>query len=274
MDRKLEYAIVAVIFAVFLGIVHKGILVPQPGDENVYYYMGKLVSEGSVPYRDFFYAHPPLQLYILAAAFKLFGFNIAVLKLIPLASVLVTALFVYLTARHLFGSLKGVIALAMYLFSYSIMFNSVFSFGLETATMFLIIGVHQYFVKGRAFIGGLFFGIAGVTRLLALAPAAVIIATAFFRDRKAAYRLSSGLASVFIAVNLLFILFLGAAFVFPVYKFHLLKGADASRFSEYINVVKLNWLLFSLFIISAAMIIIRKEKKLYEIMLPASAYLA
>ena len=54
MGGKTEYLLVAVIFIAFIGIVSKGLAVAQPGDENVYYYMGKLVAEGSVPYRDFF----------------------------------------------------------------------------------------------------------------------------------------------------------------------------------------------------------------------------
>ena len=275
MNRKIELTIVAIIFLAFISIVYKGILIPQPGDENVYYYMGKLVSEGNVPYKDFFYAHPPLQLYIIAIALKLFEFNIIILKLIPLISVLVTALFVYLTAKNMFGSLKALFALSIYLFSYSIMFNSVFSFGIETATMFLMIGIYQHFARGRAFLGGLFFGIAGLTRLLALVPVMGIIAINLFRNKKDAYNAMLGFISVFAGINSLLILFLGSSYLFPVYKFHILKSADVSRFSEYINVIKLNWILFGLFFISIfTAIFLSKERRLSEFIVVSSLYLA
>ena len=49
-------------------------------DENVYFMMGKVVSEGKVPYQDFFCGHPPLQLYLYAGLIKLFGLHIWILK--------------------------------------------------------------------------------------------------------------------------------------------------------------------------------------------------
>lgn len=55
---KLSYGLLFIFVAVFIIITLKGLVISQPGDENVYYYMGKLVSEGKVPYKDFFFAHP------------------------------------------------------------------------------------------------------------------------------------------------------------------------------------------------------------------------
>ena len=64
-------------------------------DENVYFYMGKVISDGGVPYKDFFYAHPPLHIYILAFLIKLFGVNIAALKFFSLFAIVVSAFFLY-----------------------------------------------------------------------------------------------------------------------------------------------------------------------------------
>ena len=64
--NKISYYIFIAVIVLFLIVVSKGLTNPQPGDENVYYYMGKLISEGKVPYRDFFLAHPPLHIYIIA----------------------------------------------------------------------------------------------------------------------------------------------------------------------------------------------------------------
>ena len=69
MNQKTGHFLAALIFLVFSAIALKGLFVAQPGDENVYYYMGKMVSEVYVPYRDFFYAHPPLQFYIMSPIF-------------------------------------------------------------------------------------------------------------------------------------------------------------------------------------------------------------
>ena len=81
MDKnKLPYVLLAAFMAAFLAITLRGLSTIQPGDENVYYYMGRLVSEGKMPYRDFFFAHPPLQIYLIALVYKAFGFSIAALK--------------------------------------------------------------------------------------------------------------------------------------------------------------------------------------------------
>jgi hypothetical protein len=48
------------------ALIKKISLNPALSDENIYFYMGKLVAEGNVPYRDFFYSGPPLLLYLLA----------------------------------------------------------------------------------------------------------------------------------------------------------------------------------------------------------------
>ena len=145
--KKLPYSLIAIFVAFFLFIVYKGLALAQPGDENVYYYMAKLIAEGKVPYKDFFYAHPPLHIYILALVYKVFGFNLIALKTVPLISSLITSFFVFKIAKEKFGDYEALVASALFLFSYAVMFNSVFSFGIMTATMFLTIGFYFLAVK-------------------------------------------------------------------------------------------------------------------------------
>ncbi len=271
MNKKTEYFLIAAIFAVFTAIAYKGLSVAQPGDENVYYYMGKLVSEGYVPYKDFFYAHPPLQLYIMAPIFKAFGFNILMLKLIPFISTLIAGFFLYLTAKNMFGGGKALISLALFLFSYSTMFNSVFSFGIELAVMFLLIGYYFYAVKNKLFIGGLFFGLAGISRFLSLIPIAIMLFLAYFREKRKFVILSAGFLAIFLSVNLIFLFAAGSSYAFSAYKFHLLKGPEQLKFSEYLNVIKLNWILFLGF---AGFIFIREKRQLADFASISIAYLA
>lgn len=271
MSQKTEYSLIALIFIAFAAIAAKGIFTAQPGDENVYYFMGKMVSEGYVPYRDFFYAHPPLQLYVIAPIFRMFGFNIAALKLIPLASTLVTAFFIYLISKNTFGKNKAIVSMALFLFSYSTMFNSVFSFGIELAMMFLVMGYYFYAAKNRLFLGGLFFGLAGISRLLSLIPIAVILLLLFLKDREKFFAVSSGFTAIFLSVNLIFLLIAGSGYIFPVYKFHLLKGAEQFKFQEYFNVVKLNWILFLSFL---GFIFIKEKKMVMDFAAVSAAYLA
>ncbi len=255
---KLSYIFFFIFVAVFILIAIKGLKVSQPGDENTYYYMGKLISEGKVPYKDFFFAHPPLHIYLVALIYKIFGFNVVILKLIPLISTLISAFFIFKITKEQFGEAEAIISSLLFLFSYSIMFNSVFSFGIDIATMFLIIGIYLLWSKKKHFLAGIFFGLAGITRLLTLVPILFILTIILFSDKKKSLKLSSGFLIVFFLVNGIFALLYGSDYFNPVYKFHLLKSfGSKENYHEYVDTLKLNWILFS----SAFLFIFVKEKK-------------
>jgi len=259
MDKnKLPYVLLAAFMAAFLAITLRGLSTIQPGDENVYYYMGRLVSEGKMPYRDFFFAHPPLQIYLIALVYKAFGFSIAALKSVSMISTLITAFFVFKIAKEKFGSSQAVISSLLFLFSYGVMFNSVFSFGIEIAMMFLIIGAYFLFNRSNYVFAGIFFGVAGITRLLSLVPIFIVFCIVFLSNKKSFLRLSSAFLIVFLLVNGIFALFLKDAYLSPVYKFHLLKSfGGRENFREYFDIVKLNWILF----FSAFLFIFIKDKR-------------
>ena len=248
--------ILFIFIAAFILIVLKALAMPQPGDENVYYYMGKLVSEGKVPYRDFFFAHPPLHIYLLALVYKIFGFKIIIMKLLPLIATLISAVFVFIIAKDKFGHYEAITSSLLFLFAYSVIFNSVFSFGIEIAAMFFIIGAYFLLDKNNRLLSGIFFGLAAVTRLLTLVPIAAIFIIVLFQDNFSKKRffqtkilkLLSGFFLIFFLVNGIFVLLFGADYLISVYKFHLLKSsAGAENFKEYAETIKLNWILFSSF---------------------------
>ena len=266
--NKLAYFMFFLLAAIFVIIVSKGLTTPQPGDENVYYYMGKLISEGKVPYKDFFYAHPPLHIYLMALIYKIFGFNIAILKSIPFISTLASAFFVFKIAREKFGNYEAVASSLLFLFSYSIMFNSVFSFGINTAAMLVVIGFYLLWNKSNYILSGIFFGLAGITRLLSLIPVFVILAAVLLSSRKNFVKLASSFLTIFLLVNLVFAVFFGDSYLAPVYKFHLLKSFGArENLREYSDIINLNWILF----LSAIMFIFAKDKKKINIFAAVSA---
>ena len=213
----------------FAAIEAKGLLHYDNSDENVYFYMSSLVADGKVPYRDFFYAHPPLELLPGAAVFKLFGFNLLLLKLLPLAATIISAIMVYLVAKRNFSEPAAVMATAFFLSSHTIMLEATYFLGLNIAVMFLMLGF--YFMNRKPLLAGLFFGLAGMTRLLAVVPAAVLISFLLLKNIKAFAKTAAGFAAVFGTANLLLSL-LSPNFIVSVYKFHLLKPAVEGRTSE------------------------------------------
>lgn len=255
---KLPYIFFFIFAAAFILIAIKGLKTPQPGDENTYYYMGKMVSEGKIPYRDFFFAHPPLHVYLLALIYKLFGFNIVILKSIPLISTLISGFFVFKISKEQFGEAEAVISSLLFLFSYSIMFNSVFSFGIDIATMLFVVGIYLLWNRNKHIQAGIFFGLAGVTKLLTLVPILLALIIILFSDKKKFLRLSSGFLIIFFLINGIFALLHGSEYFSQVYKFHLLKSfGSRENYQEYMGTIKLNWILFS----SALLFIFAKERE-------------
>lgn len=256
--NKLAYGFFLLFVAAFILIVLRGLKTAQPGDENVYYYMGRLISEGKIPYKDFFYAHPPLHIYLIAFIYKIFGFNIVVFKFLPMLATMMSAFFVFKIAKEKFGSTEAIIASLLFIFSYGVMFNSVFSFGVDVATMFLAIGFYLLWNKNNYVLAGVLFGLAGVTRLLALVPIAIILVSTLLSNKKHFIKLSSAFLTIFLLVNGIFALLFGAQYLTPVYKYHTLKSFGyKENFKEYLDIIKLNWILFS----SAFLLVFVKDKE-------------
>ena len=99
--KKLLFSIVLVslllVFSIKLYFIH-----PSFSDENIYYAMGKALSEGQKPYFDFNFVHPPIQLYLLSAIFKTFGPSLIVAKILPLAASSLSVILMFLISKKLF----------------------------------------------------------------------------------------------------------------------------------------------------------------------------
>ncbi|MBI2657442.1 glycosyltransferase family 39 protein [Candidatus Woesearchaeota archaeon] len=243
---RITYGIFLIMSILFLLIVSKGLAAPQPGDENTYYYMGKLVTEGKIPYRDFFYAHPPLHIYILALFYNIFGFNIIALKSIPLLSTLASSFFIFKITQAKFGNAEALASSALFMFSYSVMFNSVFSFGTDVAVLLLAVGLYFLLVKESYLFAGAFFGAAASARLLSLIPVLTILGLVAFSNKRNFIKLSSAFLLVFLLFSGTFIFFAGKAYLKQAYLFHLLKSPGIKENArEYFDIIKLNWILFA-----------------------------
>ncbi len=74
---------------------------------------GALVLDGKIPYLDFL-ARQPLNVYVIAAYFKLFGTTYIVGRLVPLTCSMLTGAVIFLLTKRLFGISEGILACAIY----------------------------------------------------------------------------------------------------------------------------------------------------------------
>ncbi|MBI2580612.1 glycosyltransferase family 39 protein [Candidatus Woesearchaeota archaeon] len=244
-------------------------------DENTYYKMGQLVASGQVPYRDFFFAHPPLQVYLYAVVFKLFGFNFLLLKMISAVAVVAAAAFVFAAMKDKLNAKIAAAAAALFLFSYGTLLFSNFPTGTEIATAFAAAGFY-FFMRKNFTTSGVLLGFASVTALLSviIMPLLLFIAVFIQKDRKSAIKLLAGFAAVFAIINGLFLIVAKGEYLKQVLIYHLNKPAvSADKAAVFFRIMKTNAFLF---IAAAIALVSRNRTKAFLVMsaVVAAAYIA
>ena len=156
--------ILSIMLSVFFVIQIPMLFSTLASDENIYFYMGKVVAEkGLVPHRDFFFAHPPIHIYMFATLIWLFGFHIWILKLFTVLVIIGCAIFVYLIAKERYDKKIGLTAVFLFLTSYDFLIFGSVSFGLEVSVLFFLIS--WYLLDKKPALSGLFFGLSLMVRL-------------------------------------------------------------------------------------------------------------
>jgi hypothetical protein len=153
------------------------LVVPEM-DEGIYVYAGKLIAEGSQPYRDFMFAHPPLVPYLAAVLWKIGG-SLESTRWLAIGITLVSSLPLFVLARRLTGSAAaGLFAVALYVTGLIWIANLGRTLRLEpTLNMFLIAGAVLWWLgRGRwsALAAGACFALAVATKLVAVVPIAIL----------------------------------------------------------------------------------------------------
>jgi hypothetical protein len=173
---------------------------PSTTDENIYFYMAKRVAEGLVPYRDFFFAHPPLHVLIPALIFKLTGgFHLLVAKAIPATAALVTGWLVHVTGRRLGGTFTGLVAMILFLFATETLKSSSNLTGITETTLLLVGGVSALVFR-RPVLAGVLLALAAHTGFYMIAVPVALLALMALGDRRLLVRFGAAFAGVYGAI--------------------------------------------------------------------------
>jgi hypothetical protein len=183
------------------------------GDEHMYFYMSLLVSRGKWPYRDFFFSHPPLQLYLMGGLYKLLGYSLALSKAVPSIAAMVSGLHVYLIGKRLVGRWEGVLATVLFLFTFDVLRGSSHFTGANCALAFGLAATYQA-LAWRPILAGALFAI-GTFIGVYIAPLALMLAVLLaFRSWKESLRLLIAFAA---ASGFVCAIFVGVAGFHPVW---------------------------------------------------------
>jgi hypothetical protein len=222
--------LLATVVAAFL-VLKCFALLPHINDDGLYFYAATRVAAGAVPYRNFFFSHPPLHLYPTALVFAVFGYRWWLGKSVVFALAAIQALAVYLTVRRLLrdqtrppaGEAAAVLAGLLLLTSETFLVVSSDDTGLVQSSAWLTVAI-ALLAYGRPRWSGVFAGTAAMTSLQTYPLVGVVGWAAFrFLPRRAAWELVLAAAAVILIVHLAAVALAGWSFVDQVYSFHLAK---------------------------------------------------
>jgi len=190
-------------------------------DENIYFYGAKITLEGQLPYRDFFFAHPPMHLVVPGIFFKLFGFSIGLAKAIPVVASLITALLIWHLGRVRLGRAAAFLGLVAFLFAHELLQASTNMNGVELTSLWLTAGLWAI-AFGHPILAGAALGVAITTGFYAIGGALALVAMGLTRGRPGLRMLMAFLA-VGGGINLLFWFVGGDDYLSAVYGYHVKK---------------------------------------------------
>jgi len=225
-DVLLERTLAALVLVVYALLKVPGLRASWT-DDNVYFHMAVRLDGGEIPYRDFFFAHPPLHLAVPALVFRLAGFSTGLAKAIPAAAQGLAGFLLWLALRKS-SRIVALAALVLHLLAYQVLMGSADMDGENLGTCFLMAGLLAA-AAARPALAGAMAGLATGTVLYTAAGAAAIAAACALRGRRAALRFAAGLSATAAAV------FGGAwaaggrGFLEGVFGFHAAKAPAAGR---------------------------------------------
>ena len=222
-----EISAIVTTFCLFALLKTHGLRV-SASDENIYFYDAVLVARGAMPYRDFFFAHPPVHVLVPAVLFRLFGFHLLLAKSLAPMFAAISGVFVWRLCRVRMGRLAGMLALPAFLFASEILKASTNLTGVNLTLLFIAAGTY-YALMERPFRAGALFALAASTGFYAIAGAMVLIVTTAARGPRTFARFAGAFVLVFGAINLFFYGVAGSEYIDGVYRYHLLKAAKDPR---------------------------------------------
>lgn len=178
------------------------------GDEWIYLYQAKLVSEGIAPYSGFNMAHPPLQMVLTGLLFNVVGFDFLLARLLPTLWCLAGGLVLAWMVNREHGPLASVTAAALFLLAHEPLRASSHFTGVNMTVTLLIAAVAAY--RADAVRAAAFLSVCAVfTRLYAIPGVLVLTLFALASDWRRGVRLMLWGAGIGLAAALAVGLFCG-----------------------------------------------------------------
>ena len=202
-----KYSQLLLISILFLSIFIRLFFIhPTFSDETFYFNAAKQILNGYIPYKDFFFSHPPLQIYAIAFLYKIFGISFFIGKLLTLITSTLSALLIYLILKELYDIRAGFLASIIFLLNPVFISFSTMGYGMWETLIFILLSLYLI-IKNKLNLAGIAFTTAILFRYLAILYLPTLIILTYFRKQNFKIFLLWFLITFFISFSLLFIIF-------------------------------------------------------------------
>jgi len=232
-------------------------------DEGGYLYAAWRIGEGEMPYRDFLTPQLPLFLYPGALLLKLSGNSVLALRVTSALAVVLSALFLYLTVRRIFGAGAALLALAVFMVHRDIYWSARFFRSEAYMLLYSMAGMYLFVCFYRACpeqgrregrrpglaASGLLFALATLARLFGFLPMAGCIFFMIYdavrgKEVKQVVRKAAWLLGPYIVVTgagFALFYYLTPNFFTAILGHHLKQGSELSRLQVFFKGLGLYW---------------------------------
>lgn len=217
---KIKIIQLVILISVVYLIVRSFFNFPVFSDEIIYINMAKAFSEGLIPYKDFFFAHPPFQLIIFQPILLLFGASFFAIKFFVTLLSVGVAFLTYLIAKEIFDEKTGFYAFILFLIFPGFIIFSNQAFGIFEALFFFLLSFY-YSLKKKPIISGIFLTISIFTRYLTILLIPFMLYYIYKYDRKNLKNLVKYSFISILVVGLIFLIILGENFIIDTVYYHL-----------------------------------------------------
>lgn len=170
-ESKICLGLLLLLLMIMASIRSKFAMIPFERDEGIYGYIGKLILEGKVPYKDFYEQKFPGLFYFYGTMVWLFGDTVDGLHKGFMYLNLLTIVIIYFASERLFSPVAGLISAITFAFVSMTPNLSGFTIQAEHGVAFFIaLGILFYALYHRTgkwyynFIMGVAFGLAFMTK--------------------------------------------------------------------------------------------------------------
>jgi len=268
IDKKIGLALILLFFLLFQSYsLYRGSFVVH-GDNALYMYMARQLSRGIVPYRDFFFAHPPLMIAPTALLLLLLGESFSVGMIQPILGGLGCIILTYLISEKIRPG-SGLFSAALLAVSHHFLFFSHWLGGVSLVNFFLLLSLYLT-LREKHGLSGVSLVLSFLARINHFPVLLVFLGYNLYKKNRRFF-LGFGLAALASALLLLVPGFFNSTVLYHISK---KAGSLSIGYVGYYSFARFQWSLIALSLLSIPYALgrkIRNQPLLFTYLASASA---